>query len=178
MRIVVLLLAIVAGLAWADVYKTVDKDGRVIYTDKPTSDNAQKVELREINTVPSPPPLPQSTPVESFQSQTAAISYKIGIISPRNELIIPVGQRDLAIAVKVEPKLQPGHLLVYFMNGELLEETEMTNIIVKDAPRGIHTLVVEAIDANGQSLGTSAPVSVSLMRPIVKKPAPPAPTPR
>lgn len=178
MRFVVLLLAIIAGGAWSDVYKTVDKDGRVIYTDKPTSDNAQKVELREINTVPSPPPLPQSTPVESFQSQTAAISYKIGIISPRNELIIPVGQRDLAIAVKVEPKLQPGHLLVYFMNGELLEETEMSNIIVKDAPRGTHTLVVEAIDTNGQSLGTSAPVSVSLMRPIAKKPAPQAPTPR
>ncbi len=178
MRVFLLLLLSLAPWVVADVYKTVDKDGRVIYTDKPKSDNAQKVELREINTVPGAQPLPESTPVESFQSQPAAMSYQIEIISPRNELIIPVGQRDLAIAIKVEPELQPDHLLVYFMDGELLEETSMTNIIVKDVPRGSHNLVVEAIDANGQSLGTSAPVSVSLMRPIVKKAAPPTPTPK
>ncbi len=178
MRVFVLLLLLLTPWVLADVYKTVDKDGRVIYTDKPKSDNAQKVELREINTVPGAQPLPQSTPVESFQSQPAAISYQIEIISPRNELVIPVGQRDLAIAIKVAPDLEPGHLLVYFMDGELLEETSMTNIIIKDAPRGSHSLVVEAIDANGQSLGTSAPVSVSLMRPIVKKTAPPKPTPK
>lgn len=178
MRVFLLLLLSLAPWVVADVYKTVDKDGRVIYTDKPKSDNAQKVELREINTVPGAQPLPESTPVESFQSQSAAMSYQIEIISPRNELIIPVGQRDLAIAIKVEPELQPDHLLVYFMDGGLLEETSMTNIIVKDAPRGSHNLVVEAIDANGQSLGTSAPVSVSLMRPIVKKAAPPTPTPK
>lgn len=178
MRVFLLLLLSLAPWVVADVYKTVDKNGRVIYTDKPKSDNAQKVELREINTVPGAQPLPESTPVESFQSQPAAMSYQIEIISPRNELIIPVGQRDLAIAIKVEPELQPDHLLVYFMDGELLEETSMTNIIVKDVPRGSHNLVVEAIDANGQSLGTSAPVSVSLMRPIVKKAAPPTPTPK
>lgn len=178
MRVFLLLLLSLAPWVVADVYKTVDKDGRVIYADKPKNDNAKKVELREINTVPGAQPLPESTPVESFQSQPAAMSYQIEIISPRNELIIPVGQRDLAIAIKVEPELQPDHLLVYFIDGELLEETSMTNIIVKDVPRGSHNLVVEAIDANGQSLGTSAPVSVSLMRPIVKKPAPPTPTPK
>lgn len=178
MRIFLLLWLFVAAWVSADVYKTVDKDGRVIYTDKPKSENAQKVELREINTVPGAQPLPQSTPVGTFQSQPAVIRYKIDIISPRNDVIIPIGQRDLAIAIKLEPELQDGHLLVYFMDGELLEETEANNIIVKDVPRGTHTLAVEAIDASGQSLGTSTPVSVSIMRPVIKKPAPPVPTPK
>lgn len=178
MRIFLLFMLLTAPLALADVYKTVDKNGRVIYTDNPKDEKAQKVELREINTVPGPPPVPQSTPADSFQSQPAAISYQIKIVSPRNDLIIPVGQRDLGIAITVTPQLEDGHLLVYFMDGELLEETTQTNIIVKDAPRGIHTLAVEAIDADGRSLGTSAPVSVSLMRPIIKKAAPPVPTPK
>jgi hypothetical protein len=178
MRVFLLCLVMLAPWVMADVYKTVDKDGRVIYTDKPKDDKSQKMELREINTVPGAQPLPQSTPVDSVESRPAAISYQVEIISPRKDVIIPIGQRDLAIAVTVHPALQQGHLLVYFMDGELLEETEMNNIIIKDAPRGTHTIVVEAIDANGQSLGTSPPVSVSVMRPVIKKPAPIVPTPK
>lgn len=180
MRLFVLLLLVFAPWVLADVYKTVDKDGRVIYTDKPKSDKAEKIELREINTVPSPPPqpLPQSVPVDSMGAQEAAIDYQIGIISPRSDVTIPVGQRDLAIAININPALQPGHLLVYFMNGELLEETIMNNIILKDVPRGTHTLVVEAIDANGRSLGTSAPVIVNVIRPNIKNNALSKPTPR
>lgn len=178
MRIILLLLFFIVPYGLADVYKSVDKDGRVIYTDSPKDENAKKVELREINTVPGAQPLPQSTSVDDFESQPAAINYQIDIISPRNDVSIPVGQRDLAIAIQLNPALQEGHLLVYFMNGELLEETTMNNIIVKDVPRGTHTLVVEAIDADGQSLGTSAPVLVNVIRPNIKNNALPKPTPR
>lgn len=178
MRIVLLCLVLIAPWVVADVYKTVDKDGRTVYTDKPKTENAEKLQLREINTVPGAQPLPNSSPVDSFQSQPAAISYQINIISPRNDVSIPVGQRDLGIAVSLNPGLQEGHLLVFFMNGEMLEETTMNNIIVKDVPRGTHTLVVEAIDANGQSLGTSAPVIVNVIRPNIKTNALPKPKPK
>lgn len=178
MRSLLILLMLWAQVVVADVYKTVDKDGNIKYTDKPATEKAEKLELREINTVPGAQPLPQSVPVNSYDSQPAALNYQIAIMSPRSDVTIPVGQRDLAIAISLNPGLQQGHLLVYFMNGELLEETTMNNIIVKDVPRGTHTLVVEAIDANGQSLGTSPPVIVNVIRPVVKKPAPPKPSPR
>lgn len=177
MRIFILFMLLATPWVIADVYKTVDKDGRVIYTDKPKDEKAKKLDLREINTVPSANPQPNTTGINIVQAQ-AVISYQINIISPRNDVSIPTGQRDLAIATTVSPGLQEGHLLVYFMNGELLEETTQSNIIVKDVPRGTHTLVVEAIDANGQSLGTSPPVIVNVIRPVVKKPAPPKPTPK
>lgn len=178
MRSVLMAILFLAQLATADVYKTVDKDGNIKYTDKPTTEKAEKLELREINTVPGAQPLPQSNPVNSYDSQPAALNYQIAIMSPRSDVTIPVGQRDLAIAVTLNPGLQQGHLLVYFMNGELLEETTMNNIIVKDVPRGTHTLVVEAIDADGRSLGTSPPVVVNVIRPVIKKTAQPKPTPR
>ena len=178
MRILLVIMVLLSQLVVADVYKTVDKDGNIKYTDKPSTASAEKVELREINTVPGAQPLPQSTSVASYETRTAALQYQIGIISPRSDVTIPVGQRDLAIAINLSPVLQEGHLLVYFMNGELLEETTTNNIIVKDVPRGTHTLVVEAIDANGQSLGTSPPVIVNVIRPVIKKTAPPKPTPK
>ncbi len=178
MRICCLLLILFIPLSMAEVYKTVDKDGRTVYTDKPKTDNAEKVELRGLNTVPGARPLPNSSPVVTIDSRPAQVEYKIDIISPRADVTIPVGQRDLAIATVLQPALQPGHLLVYFMNGELLEETTMSNIIVKDVPRGSHTLVVEVIDVHGQSLGISPPVIVNVIRTVIKKDAPPKPTPR
>lgn len=178
MRAFWLLLLLLAPLSMAEIYKTVDKDGRTVYTDKPKTENSEKVELRGLNTVPGAQPLPDSSPASSFESRPARVEYKIDIISPRSDVTIPVGQRDLAIATVLQPSLEEGHLLVYFMNGELLEETTMSNIIVKDVPRGTHTLVVEAIDANGQSLGISPPVIVNVIRTLVKKNAPPKPTPK
>lgn len=172
------LLILLAPLTMAEIYKTIDKDGRTVYTDKPKTESAEKVELRGLNTVPGAQPLPNSSPTTSFDSRPARIEYTIDIISPRSDVIIPVGQRDLAIAAVISPALQSDHLLVYFMNGELLEETTMSNIIVKDVPRGTHTLVIEVIDQSGQSLGISPPVIVNVMRHVVKKNAPPMPKPR
>jgi hypothetical protein len=178
MRSLLMVMFFLAQLSTADVYKTVDKDGKIKYTDRPSTENAEKMKLREINTVPGAEPLPESTPVATYDSRTAELQYQIGIISPRSDVIIPVGQRDLAIAINLNPGLQQGHLLVYFMNGELLEETTMNNIIVKDVPRGTHTLVVEAIDANGQSLGTSPPVVVNVIRPNIHTNALSRPAPK
>ncbi len=179
MRNLLVMIVLLAQVAAGDVYKTVDKDGNIKYTDKPQADKAEKLELREINTVPAAQPesFPQSESVDSFPSQQAAFSYQLDIISPRSDVTIPVGQRDLAIAINLNPALRQGDLLVYFMNGELLEETTMNNIIVKDVPRGTHTLVVEAIDENGQSLGTSPPVLVNVIRSNIKTNALPKPTP-
>jgi len=175
MRAFLILLLVMAYPALADVYKTVDKDGRVIYSDSPANEKAEKVELRELNTVPKSETLPSAISIGSSRVQEEKISYKIDIISPGSEVTIPPGQRDLAIAVSLDNPLRQNHLLVYFMDGELLEETTMSNILVSDVPRGSHTLVVEAIDESGQSLGTSAPVIVNIIRPIIKPAASPKP---
>jgi hypothetical protein len=173
LALIALLLTCVCS---ADVYKTIDKDGNVVYTDSPKSDNAEKIELRELNTVPPAPT--NYSPDYSNSARPALMSYKIDIISPSNNLIIPVGQRDLAIAISLDQPLQAGHLLVYYMDGDMVEETMMTNILIKDVMRGPHQITVEVMDESGQSLGMSEPVTVNLMRPIVPKPASPKPKPK
>jgi len=171
MRIILLIALLIAQGALADIYKTHDKNGNVVYTDSPKSHDAEKVQLKEINTTPSITPDANATPPQR-RNNIDSTQYEIRIISPKSDVTIPPGQRDLAIAVQVNPELGNEHLLVYFMDGELLEESQMNNIVVKDAPRGSHTLVVEAINSNGQSLGISAPTIVNIIRPTVQKAAP------
>lgn len=177
MRVVLALIAVLLmNICAAEVYKTVDKDGNVVYSDSPKAGNAEKIELRELNTVPPAPTTYSSEYSESAPPEL--MSYQINIISPSNNLIIPIGQRDLAIAVSLDQPLQAGHLLVYYMDGDMIEETMMTNILIKEVMRGSHQITVEVMDESGQSLGISEPVTVNLMRPIIPKPASPKPTPK
>ena len=176
------LLCLLLGLsltlsAGAQIYKTVDKDGKVIYTDKPRGDQpAEAVDLPPINTLP--PENADNFPRDEQQNQPEAIRYQVDIISPRENVTIPPGQRDLGIAVTLNPPFAGDHWLRYFMNGELLEETRESNIVVQDVFRGSHTLEVEVIDNNGTSLGKSAPVVVNVIRPTVKQQTAPAPKPK
>lgn len=177
MRVVLALIAVLLmNICVAEVYKTIDKDGNIVYSDNPKADNAEKIELRELNTVPAAPT--NYSPSYSEGAPPQLMSYQVNIISPSNNLIIPVGQRDLAIAVSLDQPLQAGHLLVYFMDGDMIEETMMTNILIKEVMRGAHQITVEVMDESGQSLGMSEPVTVNLMRPIVTKPASPKPKPK
>jgi hypothetical protein len=164
-----LLCCLIGSSAVAEIYKTTDKDGKVVYTDKPKTENAEKVELREVNTIPSV----DATPIVKVKRPKAeTVNYQIAILSPKPDTIVPVSQRDLEVTVSVNPGLGDGVILAYFMDGNLLQESNDAGILIKDIPVGIHSLVVEAVDANGQSLGKSDPVSVSVIRPSLKKKAP------
>jgi len=60
MRAVLVVMLMLAGAyAWADIYKKVDEDGRVTYSNVP-SKGAQKLNLEPLNTVPASKPKSQS----------------------------------------------------------------------------------------------------------------------
>lgn len=60
MKAVLAVVLMLAGAhAWADIYKKVDEDGRVTYSNVP-SKGAQKLNLEPLNTVPASKPKSQS----------------------------------------------------------------------------------------------------------------------
>lgn len=155
--------------AAADIYKTVDKQGRVIYTDKPSGDQpAEKVDLPPVNTLPPESRTNQPRPTINKPAQQQP--YDIQIVSPKNNATLTAEQRDLGIAIALDRPLEPNHWLLFFMNGELLEETRSNSVFIEEITRGSHTIYVEVIDNKGASLGVSETVVVNVMRPIVKRP--------
>jgi len=164
--LLILSLFLSAGL-YAQIYKTKDKDGNVVYSDTPTNDQAESVKLKEILT------LPADTPTNSASSDTprddGVIEYQVDIVSPRHEVTIPPGQRDLAVAIVLNPSLHQDHLITYYIDGELIQETQSTSIVIQDPPRGGRTLTVEVINQQGEVLGASQPLTVNVIRPIFKK---------
>lgn len=165
-RLLVLIACLALGAAaTAQVYRVVDEDGRVTYTDRPPTEGAEPVEVRVPNTSPPPPsgvfPEPRQEPASEPE-----VSYLVSVTSPPDETIIPRGPGNFSVSASVSPRLQQGHQLQLLLDGEPRQEPktsglwDLTNVF-----RGEHQLTVAVVNKDGKQLGISEPVTVYVFRP-------------
>ncbi len=173
LRFTVMVLAMVAlpALAQTSIYRTVDEDGNVVFTDAPPADTRKKIERIEnphINSMPppgdiAPPPAPADEP------QDAQPGFEVVITAPANEITIPNGPGNFSVSASVSPTLQGEHSLQLFMDGSPWGDPQrgarwsLTNVF-----RGQHDLTVGVIDESGETLAMSEPVRVYVFRPIAR----------
>ncbi|MGH1471838.1 MAG: DUF4124 domain-containing protein [Cellvibrionaceae bacterium] len=145
----------------ADIYKTVDENGKVTYSDKITSDKSVKLEAKELNTVPPAAPAP---PKQAEQKSLIPTEYQITISSPANESHINPDQRDVTVEVSTVPNVYIKHTLQISDNGSLIAGSSIKNIT-----RGTHILVAIVKDERGRVISRSSPVTIYVHRPTVKR---------
>ena len=168
-QLAAMVLVVAAGPAGAQIYKSTDADGNVVFTDKPPPDApTERVDLQPTNTTPPPQNLPQAAPKESEDQPEAVAIPQARITSPENETTIPMGGGNFSVSAQVEPRLDSSQGLRLTMDGEPQGEPQasgywdLTNVF-----RGGHDLVVEVVDTDGEVLSRSEPVRVYVMRPSV-----------
>lgn len=160
------LLLLMALPLSANVYKSYDKDGNVVYSDAPKNDQAKAVALPTLNTL-SPSSAAVSGPsaaAPSLAFPAAAGDFEVTLISPRAESSIAAAQNDLPIVVAVSPQLGEYQTLQYLLNGEVMQETQSTNIVINQPPRGSVTLQVNVVDEMGDVISSSPAIVVHLLR--------------
>lgn len=168
--ILIFCLLVISSDCLAEVYKTVDKDGNVTYTDNPSgaAGTTEKINVEPVNIVPAGKKITLTGP-RSKQTTSTQAQYVVNIISPTNEYSVPPGQRDLVVAVQIKPGLRRGYKIAYYMNGALLGKSTNNNLSIPEIIRGEHTLRAEVINANGKVLGSSKPITVYVHRVSVIK---------
>lgn len=150
------------GAAIADVYKVVDEEGRVTFTDTPPQGKkAEKIQLREGNSIPRTTVTTQAPSEE--RKQGVPSDYQVRIVSPPDEFHVNPGMRNLNIQVAVEPALHPSHELQITDNGEVIEGTSLENIVV----RGRHVIQAHVVDQEGNPISQSEPIEVYVHRPAL-----------
>lgn len=170
--LVIGLLALCSGVANAQsVYKTVDEEGRVSYSDKPPANrdaesDEDKAELPPVNAIPEQAIERRGEPSQRNRD-TQTPNYQVSIISPTPETSVPPGQRDLSIVAALDQSLEPEHELVYYMDGERLAQTRERQFLVQEIYRGSHIITVQVVDADDRVLARSEPVTVHVHRPSV-----------
>lgn len=187
-RLLVLILLLAPFTAVADsVYRSVDEQGNVIFTDTPPPDGsaADRIDLQRTNTVqatPAPPPPPR--PEKSEEEAAAALEYEVTITAPLNETSFPMGPGNFSVSVSVSPELEKYDGLQLFMDGTPWGSPQrdslwdLTNVF-----RGQHDITVAVINSDGETLAISPPVRVFVHRPSInfnrnKAPQKPPPKPK
>lgn len=175
-----LLLTIVyATSVSAAVYRSVDEQGNVTYTNQ-AGNGAEPVKLKPLS-VYEAPDLKSATDNDADKSSDA-ISYKsVAIISPQADETIRDNAGNITVTASSEPALfhQEGHKFQFFLDGKPLGKPQaIATKALSSVDRGEHQVAVAVVDANGKQLMRSKATRFFLHRQTIFNPARAHPSPR
>ena len=173
MRFTLICLGLLAGAALADnggtttVYKWVDPQGVVHYSDQPHP-NAQKLEVRGAQTFSALPlPQPSSTPAVQ-ESQPPAQAYdSCAIAQPADQQMLMNVYQTTAV-VQASPQLRQGDEVRLFVDGKQVpgSGTSFTFPVF----RGQHTVQAIIEDSTGQIVCETSTVTFFVHQPSIQNP--------
>lgn len=132
------------------VYKTVDEDGNVIFSDQPTQ-GAEQIELQELQTIKNPN-TPRLPPADTSRPKPADYYQAISIISPAAEEGYRNNAGNLNVKLSLQPSLKPGHKIVIKLDGQEIASGSALSASVDNVNRGTHSLSAAVVDSSGKSL--------------------------
>ncbi len=151
----------------AEIYKSVDEDGQVIYTDKP-SQSTESVDMPQPNTVPA---IQMKTRPKKEPKQQAQVNYQsIQITSPEDDSVVAHGPGDFTVVISTKPALKSGDQLQLLLDGKPHQKSSSGSFSVKNIDRGSHSLSARILSKGGNVLKSSAAITVHVLRPSVVSP--------
>lgn len=156
--------------SYAKIYKTVDEDGTVVFTDVPPKDHGEAVELSQgnryqttaapISAAAASEPYVRPRDEEDVVEETRQYD-DISITSPIHNAAVRDNAGNVNITYSLAPQLdtEHGHQVELVLDGAVTEGFNLTNL-----DRGTHTAIVRVTDAAGGIVSQSAPVSFHLLR--------------
>ena len=165
MRIFLLIIGIsmAVSVQAEAVYKNVDEDGNVIYTDVPAAD-AEKIQIKNVQPIETAPvESTESSPDQEPQEKTYT---KLEITSPEDGGDIFDNSGIINISLSVVPALRAreGDKLVLHMDGQQIDESKRNQFNLNGIEPGNHSFVAIIINKEEKELKRSTPVSLTLYR--------------
>lgn len=170
--IAVLLLALASPAVAEEVYKWVDENGVVHYTDHPPSKDAKPAKLPPLQTYKggTTPDLNRYDKGPKDGKGAAAEAAQVQVVTPSQDETFRSAERTVPIAVLVTPALREGQRLIYVVDGKPVSmPTTDTAHALTGVDRGSHSVVVTLVDEAGQELAQSRPVTFHMKPPIARK---------
>ncbi len=156
---VLLVLWTAAAVADTELYKWVDKDGVVHFSDKPAA-GAEKIKVKDVDTIPAEK---VQTPAAGPKAPESR-HYEITFISPKADESIRENTGNVNVSVQLNPPLNPGDTIQFLMDGQPQGEPGgSTELSLTNVDRGTHTVQATVQDQNGRPLG-SASTTFTLQR--------------
>ncbi len=176
--VLVLGVALAMPAAAERIYRIVDEEGRVTYSDQPPSDDAEPYELPDMTTFEAPPapdlpaPAAREDDDEDEQDEPRTHYAELAISAPGEDELVRANNGEVTIQVQVVPSLAGGHRLQLLLNGQAQDlRASGGSFLIENADRGTQTAQVRIVSQDGQALMESEPVTFHVMRPSIHAPA-------
>lgn len=175
-----LIVLLLMASAQADIYRSVDAEGNVVFTDEP-SQGAERIEVSPASVISPEQGIttgdqeaddilkltPDTEPEVTEQSADAIPAYQVRIIAPADDESIWVNNGNVTVSLIVEPQLdaERGDLIVLNLNGADVGVAQpSTSFQLTNLSRGTHSVSATIIDSNGMALTTSETITFHLHR--------------
>jgi hypothetical protein len=177
--LVALALVIATGPLAAQVYKTVDEDGNVTYTDQPPQDGSKPIKLREISVIEAPtyetatPATDQDAASEEVKEKPFRFLRKhyedFAIFSPRQEESIWYSDSNgiITVAWNAPNPIEAGMQVTVSVDGRAQPATSEPVVAITGLERGEHTVTAELKDSKNRSIATATPVTFFIRQPNI-----------
>jgi len=158
-----LLLILLSTVSQAALYKSIDANGSVTYSDQPNLKTDQPLILPSENVIQSIP----STPTKTTSKTPTATSnnYKtLTIINPKNESSLRSNNGNISLTLQLEPALQTQHQLRILLDGNEVRLSTSLQVTLINVARGQHSLSAQVIDTDNHVLIKSPIQTIYLQR--------------
>lgn len=179
MRILIMLIALIPTvLVAAEVYRWVDDDGTVHYSDRP-QEGAETVVIQDAQTfsAPAPKAARSTSSTTSDKADDAepeeAVSYSnFEIVSPRQEEVLWNTGGQLNVSLRVRPRIRSGHSIFLVMDGQEIQQLPRGRMqaSLTDVVRGTHQLHAEVRDRSGSTVARSDMVQFTVQQTSIQNP--------
>lgn len=153
----------------AEMYKWVDEQGNVHFSDQPVNKGAKTYNPPPLVTVPAGPAQDFSKPGTSDKAEEKItnIEYKISISSPSNNQALPQGATTVNVQIQLEPALDPkaAHQVALFIDGKQHGQGTSLSYSISDLYRGAHTASANVVDSEGKTIAKSGSITFYVQRP-------------
>lgn len=175
-----LLLASWPVAAAEEMWRWVDEDGVIHYSDRPHP-GAERVQLESAQSyqAPASPDRDEARPgrngEENGDGNDNGVTYsELRIVSPESEETLWNIGGELDVQLSISPGLAPGHQLRVYLDGSRVEDVPQgrSQFTLGEVFRGEHTLRAAIVDENGEELVSSDPVVFYVQQASLQNPSP------
>jgi hypothetical protein len=154
----------------AEIYRQVDEQGNVTYTDEPSDRSpAEEVKVKPVTTVTLPKPEAVREPEqlrERAESEGAAYS-DLRFTAPEDNQAFHSGNGDVSFQVTSSPGLKNGHKSEVTLDGQPVGQSRSGTVMVQNVYRGTHEAGVNIVDSSGVTIKSGESITFTIHRPSV-----------
>jgi len=138
---------------FAEMYKSVDADGNISYSDQPPFKGAKTLIPPHITTTPAVKVPEKKAETKKTEEKTTTYSL-FQITSPQNDETIWDNNGNVTVSMSIKPALDTakGHYISILIGGKEVQKQPSTTISLSNIDRGSHQISAVIKDKNNKTL--------------------------